>query len=256
MVEQVEQILEGAAAVGITDKRKLIAFALGFSRAARRVPKSDGPFEVYYYEAFSGRGHALEAMLAHAGKKYVLKGKAEMIEDSKGTCFAPAAIRVGDRVFAQLPCAMRFLGDQLGGNYMVPEEFDHDALKISLDIADVWSEMYSKRRGFKSWDEADEFVASRLTQWFTCLEKSTSKYSGEGPYFFGSYPTWVDFQFYNLARLLESCYGPDRIAVLEKVAPKTFGVFRSLHSDEKLASFLKTERPTIYPSARYTAKFE
>jgi len=210
------------------------------------------PWVVYYYAAFSGRGHAIEALLAYAGEKYVIKGKDEMLKDSNGTCFAPAAVGRGGRIISQLAASMQFLGAELG--YSPPASKAAEGLKCALDIADVWSEMYNKRKALKSWAEADEFIQTRLKRWFACLSNSIKVFGGEGPFFFGKKITYVDFSLYNLLRNFEVIYGPDRTKVVAGYAPAVFRIYKEIHTSKQLATFIKTERPILYPSVLHDGK--
>jgi len=215
-------------------------------------PTPADPWVVYYYAPFSGRGHAIEALLAYAGEKYVLKGKDAMIKDSKGTCFAPAAVGRGGRIISQLAASMQFLGAELG--YSPPASKAAEGLKCALDVADIWSEMYNGRKKFQSWAEADAFVQGRLKKWFACLTSSIQVFGGEGPFFFGKKPTYVDFSLYNMLRNFEACYGPDRMKVVAGYAPAVMRIYTTLHTSKQLATFIKEERPVLYSSVLHTGK--
>ena len=220
---------------------------------ADATTKKEEPWVVYYYAGFSGRGHAIEALLAYAGQKYVLKGKDDMIKDSKGTCFAPAAIGRGGRVISQLAASLQFLGGELG--YSPPVSKTSEGLKCALDIADVWSEMYAKRKSAQSWAEVDAWIGSRFKTWLNCLTKSIEAFGDDGPYFFGGKrPTYVDFSLYNMLRNFEVCYGVARLKKVAELAPKVAGVYETLHTSKELETFIKTERPILYASVLSTGK--
>merc|ERR1711971_17131 len=210
------------------------------------------PWVVYYYAAFSGRGHALEAMLTYAGEKYVLKGKDAMVKDSKGTCFAPAAIGRGDRVISQLAASLLFLGEELG--FSPPASKAVEGLKCALDLADVWSEMYGKRKSAQSWDEIDAWIEDRMTKWLKCLTNSIELFGGEGPYFFGKRITYVDFSCYNVLRNFEVAYGAARLKRVAQIAPKVGQIYDLIHSSKQLETFVKTERPILYASVMHDGK--
>merc|ERR550539_2074835 len=211
------------------------------------------PWVVYYYTGFSGRGHAIEALLAYAGEKYVLKGRDAMAADSKGTCFAPAAVGRGGKIISQLPVSLQFLGGELG--LSPPVSLQYEALKCALDIADVWAEIYAKRKNAKSWAEVDAFVGSRLKNWLTCLAKSMQVFGdGKGPFFFGKKPTYVDFSLYNMLRNFEGMYGLERLKRLSVIAPNVIGVYEAIHTSKQLETFVKTERPILYASVMHDGK--
>ena len=214
---------------------------------------STEPWVVYYYAGFSGRGHAIEAMLAYAGEKYVLKGKADLIKDSKGTCFAPAAVGRGGKVISQLAASLQFIGAELG--YSPPYSKTYEGLKTALDIADVWSEMYAKRKGAKSWAEVDEWIEGRLNNWLTCLTNSINAFGDDGPFIFGGKrPSYVDFQMYNVLRNFDGLFGAKRLKRVGELAPKVVRVYEALHTSKELATFIKTERPILYASVSADGK--
>merc|ERR1712203_615629 len=123
-----------------------------------------------------------------------------------------------------------------------------EGLKCALDVADIWSEMYNARKKFQSWAEADAFVQGRLKQWFACLTSSIEFFGGEGPFFFGKKPTYVDFSLYNMLRNFEAMYGLGRLKRLSAIAPNVIGVYEALHTSKQLETFVKTERPILYAS--------
>merc|ERR1712187_293862 len=185
--------------------------------------------------------------------KYVLKGRDEMAKDSKGTCFAPAAVGRGGKIISQLPVSLQFLGGELGMG--PPVSLQYEALKCALDIADIWSEIYAKRKDAKSWAEVDEFVVTRLKKWLECLAHSMQVFGdGKGPFFFGKKPTYVDFSLYNMLRNFEGMYGQKRLKQLSAFAPNVIGVYEALHTSKQLETFVKTERPILYASVMHDGK--
>ena len=66
-----------------------------------------------------------------------------------------------------------------------------------MDIAEVWSEAYGKRRGAPSWAAVEDFISGRLLKWFGVMEATAQKH-GKGSWVIGSVPTYVDFLLCNL----------------------------------------------------------
>merc|ERR1712032_189142 len=172
-----------------------------------------------------------------------------------GTAMAHAshpAVGRGDKIISQLVASLQFLGAELG--YLPPASQASEGLKCALDLADVWAEMYGKRKDAKSWDEVDAWISSRLSNWLKCLTKSIEAFGAGGPYFFGKRITYVDFSCYNVLRNFEALFGAARLLQVSKLAPKLGQIYQLIHKSKQLETFVKTERPLLYASVMHDGK--
>jgi acyl-CoA thioesterase FadM/glutathione S-transferase len=209
-------------------------------RAADGVTADPNTFVVYYHVGFTGRSQPLEMMLAHSGATWK---RAPWAECANSTCFAAPAVGKGDKKISQTTAAAAWLADELG--YAPAEDKKFEALKCACDIADVWSEGYTRRRTSKSWDEAEQFVSTRLAKFFAVLEATAAKH-GSGGFMFGPQPSYVDFLLANAVLTLQDIYGGARVAPLLTAAPKVAAVVDAVVSMPAVAACL-SQLPILYP---------
>ena len=93
---------------------------------------------MFYHSNFLGRGHGPVLLLEDAGASYKRLPK-DGLTDAK--VFAMPAIRLnGTRVISQTVAILMALGTEFG--YAPPAGMEPEALKLALDLADVWSERW------------------------------------------------------------------------------------------------------------------
>ena len=178
-----------------------------------------GVFTVYYHEGFSGRAQPLEMMLA-ATKQTWKRAPFSSLEDP--TVFACPAVGhdQSGKVVSQTAAAAQWLGDVLF--LAPPTSLKPEAMKVALDLADIWSEIYGKRRDAKTWGDIEAFLGGRLAKWFAVLEACVAKW-GNG-FVFGGKPTYVDFLLLNVVTTSEFLVGKARMAPLLGASPKVAAV--------------------------------
>ena len=59
--------------------------------------------------------------------------------------------------------SLRFVAGRLG--YEVSLELDNIALKISLDVGDIWAEVFEQSKSHGGAGISDEWIGTRLTKW-------------------------------------------------------------------------------------------
>jgi hypothetical protein len=112
------------------------------------------------------------------------------------TCFAAPALghdQTG-KMISQTTAAAQWLGTEVG--FRPPTGLRAEALKIALDIADVWSEAYKTRKDANSWEEVEAFLSGRLAQFFGVLEACAKKYGKDGV-LVGAKTSYCDFLLVN-----------------------------------------------------------
>lgn len=152
-----------------------------------------GEFTVYYHEGFTGRSQGLEMMLVASKAKWK---RAPWSEVKDPTCFAAPALghdQTG-KMISQTTAAAQWLGTEVG--FRPPTGLRAEALKIALDIADVWSEAYKTRKDANSWEEVEAFLSGRLAQFFGVLEACAKKYGKDGV-LVGAKTSYCDFLLVN-----------------------------------------------------------
>jgi Glutathione S-transferase, C-terminal domain len=152
-----------------------------------------GEFTVYYHEGFTGRSQGLEMMLVASKAKWK---RAPWSEVKDPTCFAAPALghdQTG-KMISQTTAAAQWLGTEVG--FRPPTGLRAEALKIALDIADVWSEAYKARKDANSWEEVEAFLSGRLAQFFGVLEACAKKYGKDGV-LVGAKTSYCDFLLVN-----------------------------------------------------------
>jgi len=206
-----------------------------YSSVKQQAAKS---YKVYYYPAFSGRAQPLDMMLEAAGAKWSRGSKADGVKDA--AVFAVPAVSDGKTTLSQTTAAAAWLGQELG--FAPPAGKDFEAMKVALDIADVWSESY---KAATSGDKA--FTSGRLQNWLKCLEAQFSKVSGE--YLFGAAPCYVDFLLANLVDIVLFVYGPTE-AITRPSHANVLAAYDGLRRRPKILAYMKSV-PVGYESLRY-----
>lgn len=204
---------------------------------------------MYYHEGFSGRAQPLEMMLV--AKKAPWK-RAPWLTLNDSTCFAAPAVAHDQtgKVISQTTAAAQYLGTALG--LAPPTGLRAEAMKVALDIADIWAEAYKVRKEADSWAAAEAYAKGRLLKWLNVLEACATKY-GDGSHMIGSSPTFVDFLLSNLLLVCQFMFGSDRMQPLLAQVPKVAVSFAAVMGMPGVESCVQAI-PVLYPAVEAGGK--
>lgn len=246
----IEQLVAAGKEAGFDIDPKHAAFALGYGQGAaagsQEGKNDDDKWIVYYHNGFSGRAQVHDMMLEYAGAAWERKPKSDCKDPS---VFAVPAVQKGDKCLSQTTAAAAWLGDELG--LAPPAGLAFEALKMADDIADIWSEAYGKRKSAKTWEEAEDFIGSRLAKFFGVVEAMVIK-CGAG-FCLGDKPCYVDFLWLNAVETCKGCYGADRLAPALAAAPTAVAIATKLAAMPKVAACMKRE-PVLYGSVMHSGR--
>ena len=161
---------------------------------------SASAWTVYYHPGFLGRGEPAVYMLEAAGQEYTFQPFDACDDPRVFAC--PAVRRGGDsgKVVSQTVAVSRWIGTENG---FAAAGMDPDLdLKLVLDLADVWSDIYAARKRLQDLGAQAGYLDGRLDRWFAVLEAQCV-----GPFFTGASPTYHDFLMVSNENMLEFCFG-------------------------------------------------
>ncbi|GMI07266.1 hypothetical protein TrLO_g6091 [Triparma laevis f. longispina] len=219
---------------------------------------SSAAYTVFYFDAFSGRAEPAHLMLAAANASFEKKGK----DDLPSTAFQAPALRDNSSglVLGQTTVISKFLGRRLGFDISGGDE-EIVAMKIADDIADIWSEGYSLRKKSDAgkcleWlDVRPDGTRNRgrFVRLLSVINESRSMggLRGQGQTFLtGSEVKYVDFLFLNAVRVMEHCYGADRVALClgQQACGNLKDVVENVKGLERLKEYLASCPPVLYES--------
>jgi hypothetical protein len=155
-------------------------------------------------------------------------------------------VRKGGFCLSQTNALAQWLGEDLGFNH--PPALRHVAAKLTCDIGDIWTDVYGKRCNAPNWAEVDEFCKDRLADWFATLENAAAKFGSPG-FFLGEKTTYVDFLLWNVAEVIDFCFGAARLATLWGFAPRLKAIHAAVAAKDRVAAYAK-EESVLYPGAK------
>jgi len=194
-------------------------------------------YKVSYWPGFSGRAEPILMLLHDAGKKYELVGDVQAVLGANPKLFACPILTHNNCSIAQTSCILFHLGKTLG--YMPADETQ--ALQLSLNLADIWAESYTARKGA---DGGATFLTNRLGKWLKVLEATI-----EGKYFYGDKLTFADFQALNILNILEFMYGNGAKTLIQQ-NPKVDAWLKTVRALPTVQEYYKSAPPVLYNSIK------
>mmetsp|Transcript_100951 Transcript_100951/g.289808 ORF Transcript_100951/g.289808 Transcript_100951/m.289808 type:complete len:242 (-) Transcript_100951:1356-2081(-) len=224
-------------------------------------------YTVFYHGFGSGRAQVADLMLVDAQQPWQRKGKAEMMELSKSVFAVPAVYQHSTGIMmGQTTAQCAWLGQELG--YAPRDGLQFYALKIACDIADMWSESYSKRQGIKLSPEASEHAQ---TMWLndrfqkfvkvieaTRVEAAALKIDEDiagWTYLLGPEPCYIDFALVNMFLTHGYMFGKPLTdqAIASTECPGVIGAYNAMIERPLVKAYLETSEPELYHSVSAAA---
>ena len=207
---------------------------------------------VYYHTGFTGRAQAAELLLEDAGISWERGSMSDLFKASSASMALPAVQQCSSGKFCgQTSALCAFIGQEIG--YGPSTGLEIDAMKLAGDIADIWSEGYTKRKaaidGDKeaalAWIDVD---TGRFRRFLVAMEATRNQVRGAETWAFllGDKPCYVDFLFLNSLITLEYCYGKDRVAAVVNLFPDLVQIQSSLLARPGVAAYLQSSEPVLY----------
>ncbi|MDP2437922.1 MAG: glutathione S-transferase family protein [archaeon] len=212
---------------------------------------AEAHFKVYYWPGFSGRAEPILMLLTDAGVSFELVQGREAVQAglaAAGDVFAvPLLVEEGSGLaLSQTPAILEYLGNRFGFGVKAAEHAAAKASQVGLDIADLWAEAYSSRKGA---DQGAAFLEARLNRWLAVLEKGAAARGGAPFLFPGDAPSYLDYQWLNLHRCLAFLYGA---AYSLAACPHLQASADALLARPRVVSYLASAVPVLYPSIAAT----
>ena len=193
------------------------------SPAAPAAAPDRASWEVFYHSGFLGRAEPAVYMLEASGSPYSIVPRDNCNDPTVFACPAFRKAKAG-KVISQTVAVSRWIGRECG--FAPPTDMDPDVdLKLALDLADVWSDMYAARKRFKDVDSQSGYVDGRLAKWMAVLEAQCT-----GPFFNGASPTYHDFLMVSNENMLEFCFGRLAFQRVMDRHPKLAALYSACHA--------------------------
>ena len=165
----------------------------------------------------------------------------------------PAVTNDKGKGCGQTTAAAMWLGSELG--YAPAAGFEHVALKMACDIADMWSEGY-KARCSKDAAVCGEWLApgGRFERLLRAVDATKADCASElpaGPFLLGAKPCYADFLLLNAKLTMDFCFGA--AAVAPSFATAGAGVSASVEATAerpRIKAFLEKSEPVLYGSVQ------
>jgi len=194
--------------------------------------------KVFYWPGFTGRSEPILALLTHMNQEYELSSDVMGMKKNHPNLFACPIYDDGATVLSQTVAIMFHLGKK----YNLMPANESEALKVSLDLADIWAEAYNAK---KSFDDGKSFCEGRLGMWLDALE------AGAGKSIVGDLLSFVDFQASNVFYCLTFMFGDEFMAKTLSLRHKLSAALAAVN---KLSAVQKIRETTtvLYPAIRFT----
>ena len=182
-----------------------------------------GEWTVFYHSGFLGRAEPAVYMLEASGAAYTIRPFCDCGDEKVFACPAVKHSSNPGKVVSQTVAVSRWVGRECG--FVPPDSMDADMdLKLALDIADVWSDLYSAARRLNTAAHSG-YIDGRLEKWLRVLEAQCV-----GPYFNGVKPSYHDFLMVSNENLLEFAFGKSAFQRVMDRHPKLAVLYNAMNA--------------------------
>jgi len=160
---------------------------------------------------------------------------------------AVPCLKLNGVFISQTMAIMEALGDHC--QYNVPAKASDKARQTMLNIYDIQMESVEKRGSIKTKDEALKFVNTRVKQFFEAIEAGYKNF--EGPLFYGSHPSFVDFQLLGATIQIRFVFGHVFDSMISQFAPTVAAAASIMAERPRIAEFISGKyagEPVFPPS--------